>query len=456
MANEIIWPQHSPKPLSDPLFRAGVGRWVRHPSPNTTDLINLARQAVAQHVDGKDFASSVQAYLDLCYTVDDVKIATVGRDASPEISNRIMQILSLLVGERLADAKEEQFDTLEDLYDLLRETPTPRQAWFWYKLFMLVNNMKRARQMRRFVRGFQIDHASRAYDLCQQALPDLTGAAHELAARIMELRKYGVKTSFFEDGLLHGPGEAWVFSDFGLIRKTDPIAVAGMVRGQIAMVALAQKATISGGVPDLQRIQFASTLHPGLGGGVTDFGFDGRIGATIDSKGELDASIGFGLLMLRDEFKRTGKEVVYEVLRLMHLLHLHDLVTPVTTVAKVPELPTGPVLGGLGGFLQRKLRELPIIPDFLVPRIRRLEDPDLVQELEREIEQAEEATKRTLRRHTVEWHARQLPKGHHPSARAKALAQKEGYALEEGETFVQTHKRGNGPGAIEMHRGVHR
>ena len=88
-------------------------------------------------------------------------------------------------------------------------------------------------------------------------------------------------------------------------------------------------------------------------------------------------------------------------------------------------------------------------PDLIVPRLRSLENVDqLVRELEQEIEQADaetvERAKRELRRHEVIYHVRRLPKGKHPTAEARARAEKYNIVLADNETFVKPHERGKG------------
>jgi hypothetical protein len=105
------------------------------------------------------------------------------------------------------------------------------------------------------------------------------------------------------------------------------------------------------------------------------------------------------------------------------------------------------------------MRKLLDTPKLILPRLRLIiEHPELIQqELEKEVEEAEEKTRRLLRGHDVVGHVRVLPPGYSPSPEARQKAAKLNIQLAENETWVKKYHRGDETrGEIKSHEAVQR
>lgn len=428
-------------------FKVRVQLLVRGANCSYETLKRLARDIYERYVKHTDFDRALQSYMDTCYTIDGIKAQTIGKTAPTNRSNMLMQAVAAYFATEM-DKSEKNMTTLKSTMDL-SASGTGLQTWFYAKLASLehfVREVERAERLAsqlfvlpkfgEWAKDFVEEHAA-------QAAKEATNMIHELAT----LRKYGVKNSFFQDGMMHDPSQAWVFMDFYELRKL--IADwADFMRPQFAFIGLSDKESLGHiGAKAVERV-VGNSKSVGA-----EISFPAHVFMALDTEGEMDASYGLGLMPVRQFFERRNNVALYEYLRFVQALRLYDLVVPITTVEKMPRPP---IEGGLLNKIKNVLKKKHLLnPDLYVPRIRSLDNVDLLlKELEEEIEKADaDTTKRAreISRHEVIWHIRRLPKGKKPTPEARKRAEEHGIVLAENETYVRPHERGKG----ELREVVH-
>jgi hypothetical protein len=430
-------------------FKFDLQILLRTQAYNLSNLQDLAKRIFEAYLRDKDFKIAMQVYLDVCYTIDDIKVATLGRSATTLRSNALMQATAMIFARDTTNVRG-QIDQLGniDAYIDFAKTSSGLAAWFFPKLEILRGSIRNAQSadwlgesivMHPFFSGLANDIAFEAKHYAEEM-------AHELAV----LRKYGVKSSYFQDGMIHAPSQAWVFIDFHELDFANAERNSLGVTSALAFIGLAEK-------KDLKTIGFSSINENSSIGRVQGArpSFPSIASMCIDIEGELDASFGWGLMPLRPFFARYNNEAGYELLRFAQVLRLYDLTVPEWIVSTMPQprIPRGP-LGWLQSLVSRKKK---FNLDLIVPRLRTLENIDrLAHDLEREIEQAETETRARAKRESphqnVIWHIRRLPQGKSHTVEAATRAAEYGIVLAAHETFVRPHERGKG----KEEKGIHR
>jgi len=280
----------------------------------------------------------------------------------------------------------------------------------------------------------------RQLELFDSEMPVST-TTRDLMGEIKSLRKYGVKPSLFQDGMLHASDQAWVLnnpSDFRFDRAYNVIPAETE-----ALILLADRSSVRSLKPEEVRQNLHGTPSPAY-----RMNLRATVRITLDGEGELYCIGSNNLLSVRDVFEDRGAGREYELLRLSQVLRLYDLVVPIKTVSRLPGLPQQPegLVGRVKSLFTNPEDEL---LDLVLPRVKRVENrpEELQNELKQEVEKAAEETekRRAKREHEVVGHIRQLPDDHSPSQEARERAREElGVELSDNETYVRRHSRGEG------------
>lgn len=436
----LIW-----QDIQNFIYKVQVQVLVRSANFSYEALKRLARDIYSRYVKHEDFDCALQNYMNVCYTIDGVKSKTIGKAAPVNRSNMLMQAVAAYFAADM-DKSEKNMVTLQSLKRLSADG-AGTETWFYAKLISLEGfalEVERAEWLASHIAVYPT-LGQLAKDLVEenaaQAAKDATNMIHELTV----LRKYGVKNSFFQDGMLHSPSQAWVFMDYHEIRQLIA-GWADFIPQQFSFISLSDRDSLVEGIgvlPSVKKVGISEIF-----GAQTTFG--GHAFMALDTEGELDASYGLGLLPVRQFFERHNNMAVYEYLRFAQAMRLYDLVVPIMTVEKMPmPMPTPPIDGGLLSRIKNVLKKKQLLnPDLLIPRLRSLDNVDLLlRELETEIEQAEADTvkrSREISRHEVVWHIRRLPPGKKATPEARKRAEAHGIVLAENETYVRPHERGKG------------
>ncbi len=429
-------------------FKVQVQVLVRSANCSYDTLKRLARDIYTRYVKNQDFNRALQSYMDVCYTIDGIKVNSIGKNASTNRSNMLMQAVAAYFATEM-DKGEKNMATLKTYIDL-SASGTGTETWFYSKFSSLENFVREVNRVEWLASQLFVHPTlgQEAKDMIEehsiQAAKDATNMINELAI----LRKYGVKNSFFQDGMLHDPSQAWVFMDFCEIRELIP-GWTEFISPQFAFIGLSDKESlIQIGAKATERVVGISRF---VG---AEISFPAHVFMTLDIKGEMDASYGLGLMPVRQFFERRNNVALYEYLRFTQALRLYDLVVPITTVEKMPKPPIAVgVLDRIKNILKKKHF---LNLDLFIPRIRSLENVDLLlQELEEEIEKADaDTTKRSreISRHEVIWHIRRLPQGKKATPESRKRAEEHGIMLADNETYVRPHERGKGQLKEVAHR----
>lgn len=429
-------------------FKARVARLVRSNPPHT-ELRNAAEDlhnAFLARIGS--FRESVRQYLNLCFTVDRVKVETIGVQATTRTSNIICQMVATILAGK-ARPSESEMQWLEDLREAAG-TGTGLTNWAFPKLHILHNLIDSVMQTRAIVQSMHTAHLTNEVELLHSMRPGLNRELGAMMEELLALRRYGVKASFVQEPFAFIPGSAWVFWDPNDVRDTVHHSLE--VNRYVALVALANKKDLT----DLRLLQ--RNIQRGQYAQIEGFQmpFNVYFGWVMRRDGELDLASGIlGGISVRDIFKEEGREVQFEAIRLLLSIRLYDLIVPLETVERMPGQVGNPRLARFTAIAQaiNPLRKK--IGDLLVPRMQELERlPQLVNQLEREVAQADEETmRRTMSRHEVINHIRKLPAGHRPSPAARQRALEDwDLTLADNETYVRKHHRGSGEQQITSHK----
>lgn len=430
--------------ITDFPFKADVAFLMRKGAPEVTEIAVLAERIFNHYLKGQNIPSALYTFLAITLTIDAVKVAAIGLKADTRTMNTLIHLIAEYF-VRHTPVTEADTRFVNEASEKFR---TGADSWFYPKVLTFGGLLTNKFQTAEFVRGIRFRGPAWLLEMMEEKISNAVGNLQEtsryMISELARLRRYGVKTSFFQDGILHPPRHAWFFMDYLEVTQLF-YAFRGLAK-PLAIISLAERSSITGAKPRIVKERFGYAAIDKL-----DFGFGNCFVWVIDAEGELHSFPSYGILPIRGVFAEEGRECLYEVIRAAQILRLYDLVVPIEVVRTMPPLPR-PKLGILQRSAMRVLRgrPLPFTPDLVLPRVRALENPQLLVEgLEREVEQADEETlrrsNRTLRRHEVVAHIRRLPEGHHPSARAKQTAREElGIELTENETYVRKHERGEG------------
>lgn len=393
----------------------------------------------------KAWEDIIRMYLVLCLTIDNVKLQTLGRAASTMRSNYLMSLLAAkMIAEKFpGDAEMAIIDKLQGEYG----SPSFMDGWMAPKLQILGNLGQAHRDIAHFAQGLTTPQVLTA-DVIDAAREQASCETAQLMSGLRELRKYGVKPCFFQDGMLHAPQDAWVFMDPTVLNRD--IDMGKSLEDPMALVSLASRAQLARIGADEKRFDYGEM---GRSEGLK-LSFDPHILAVQDAKGEFFSPGSMGIISCREIFARVGKEEQYEFLRYTQALRLFDLVVPVSMVPNHQPEARG-ILAKMRKIVAGKKDP---IQDLMLPRLKTLDDMSRVlDELEREVDadQAETLARVSTerRRHDVVWHIRKLPAGKQASPEARQAAAEHGISLSPNETYVRAHKRGSGE-EILSHRAV--
>lgn len=381
-----------------------------------------------------NFRAAVHFFLDVCYTVDRVKCEVIGQTAPTDVSNDVQQVIGaeILKGTSWDDT---DVNWLEDNVNTFKSQNSVLTSWGATKLWVLLSNMRhfsssRTIAMQRIpVSDEIIREAEAGYDVTEAHIRDMMDG-------LMELRRYGVKSSFTRRGFLQG-SQAWVMWD----SRDVAAALSTPRKGLVSTVALATD------VNQIKDLRFEKAVRHNTDSTGIHLPFPASFMWMMRTDGEFEISPGLGSILVRDIFEKHNSQLVYQAMRLQLVYHLYDLVVPVAKLAMLPSAHT-PKLG-----IVKKLatalhlaKKDPVV-DLMLPRLRLLEDhAGLAEATEQEIEKAATDTRtRAVRKHDVTDFIRPLPKGHRPSPQARKRAWEAfGIELGENETYVRSHKRGKG------------
>lgn len=385
----------------------------------------------------RSFMAAVEIFIRVCFQIDEVKKRAMGIKSPTFKSNRIQTA----VGNHLLSGKVfTNFDLnlVQAFKEMVEKSGFSDAKWITVKIMNLIVRMQHVLNTEHFISSLAID-----YDTSESSIESLRRDIREVMDRLLELRRYGIKSSFLPYGLR----SAWVMWDF----KDFVEGLSGIPRNnQISVIGMAQTASQISDLKPIIEDQKGSIQGLALP-------FDCSFVWTMDREGELNLDCELGVIPVRNIFTRKNKELQYEVVRGKLVSHLYDLIVPVSIVT--PNDVSGRIIHPKKRFELITIKPKSPIQDLFLPRIRQIENVDSVRiELEKEFEAADQETaeRRKIRQHEVVAHIRKLPRGHKPSLLARQKAIEDfGIVLGENETYVRKHIRGSGD-MVRGHRAKKR
>ncbi len=442
-------------------FRPHVAGLLRRKNPLPEDIVKTAR-LVHSGYRKTDRVEALKTFLGIALAIDDVKKQTIGFEAPTTVSNLLISYVAGCYANEI-DVDSGFLGQIEDFASQLALQIDPKEKYEYVKGGWLIpktvifQGACRAR-----LNAFEVldmismQVPSLAVDGLFKSFSDPKQANDQIFAEISSMRKYGVKTVVFRDGLLNVYGMDWLFSDalmaFTGNPATDAFARAAF-KGVQAAISVVRKGIRPSEIFSHDNRKYSARSE------LTLTTYEGMSTMYLGNDGEVGLSTGPGISPLRDLFASRGTTELYEYFRFVQLMRFFDLVVPVSQVAKMPSLPSAPSTVGkvleMTGISKKPMDYI----DILLPRVRLLEShmPEIVSDLRQEVDNSEKDTLERVHKqhaeHVVIGFARPLPKGYKVSKRARELAWEESkIILEPGETYVRTHRRGKGPAKDALHK----
>ena len=377
----------------------------------------------------------ISNFLSVALVVDSIRNQYIGRDKKSNQTNFLMASISEYVAIRLAECT--QAETL--IRGMANKFEASAKDYIRVKLELLEAKVSGINGLINYYTsiGKNLLPSIELFNKERELKP----MVNQVFSELMDLRKYGVKTSAFQEGVLASPSDYWIFSDPAYILELTPEAKdSWQVRKHFEISEQNIIAKV--------HINSEKTLIRGrnlmLGNSSIGYSMESKATFSMNFAGEIADDTGHIGLSLRTVFVRRGHGELYELLKANTTFRLFDLVTPLT-VQKKYEIPAFPGPRRMFGLVP--LSSV-LDPKLFLRRIRVLFDnrKEIKEELEIEIDESLNSRVSLLRReYGVICHIRKLPEGYKASEKARLAAkQLLNYNLKNGETFVCNYTKNKG------------
>lgn len=447
-----MWPKNrAPQPYVNFPYAIQVAQLVKRDHASNHEMNELATRMARSYLYEGDYRHRLHAHLCLCISVDNAKQKAIGQRGPTRVSNELCTRAAHLLAHHLP---AEEVTVCRTYLDAFTGWLEQQGNWLHAKTLMVRMALEHRLASEWYVANLGLlPGFERFYEEAERLMPDIRLAVDQFAEMLMQCREYGVKNSYFQDGLMHLANQAWVILDPDLGADWENV-LATRKKEMLARIDLAS-------ATELRELRH-TPIEMKTGNGSSAVGlkaeYDAHLSWFVDRKGHIGYGQCPGLTPVRDLYLLHDKELLYETTRLLQLMRVHDLVVPTKVAVELPQLPRRGLMDQLTSWLPAGMRRA-LDPTVLVPRLKSIERLDAFRRLlEEEVGRAEdEARARQKRRHEVVWHLRWLPKGFRPSPDAKKRAwEEEGILLQDNQTYVRRHERGEGTLEPVAHQAVYR
>lgn len=270
---------------------------------------------------------------------------------------------------------------------------------------------------------------------------------NEVFSELLNLRKYGVKSSAFKEGIVSAPNDYWIYNpaDF-LLAEYDNTCREIEWQSKKMAAQSAKKRIASITVNDSKSIELSPIPYKTVNGIETHaISIHCMADFALDYNGELCIPHTHIEKNLRSLFEVRGHLELYELIRANAIFRLYDLIVPAFVNQKysVPRFSEPNLVQRLIGSTAN------FNPMLYLKRVRTLFDKlsEIKEGLEREVNESliSKPSQALKREADIICHIRKLPEGYKASEKARTLAKEVlNYELKVGETFVCNHLRNKG------------
>jgi hypothetical protein len=380
----IPWPNHAPVAVSDVAFRPVV-LGVLKPGRRLTaeGLARAARAIVGPENQALTHIDLIQLALDLLMSVEKIRVDTYGKrqpdlhissvagDSNIHPAIRAQILCSAIVQEvtcRLPGSPK-VLTIIERLNESLKDL-TSGYGWFWSHIALMTRMYQVRMNWLGFIRTNFTTNTKRLFEHKGLMPVDKTWV-DGFAANLMAVRTHGLQTSYFDQGILVPEHRVWVYLDGLAVRSLLSEIQAPDLLNHVALCFLAS----SDNVADLS---ISVVKEGGQEVGGLKFSFLTELQFAIRMDGTLDIGE-IASCPLEELFEQMGCGWAYQPFRFVQLLRLHSMI--VVEDAADPAVATGLASGSRKGRHGKRAQPLTRpaqgVPDFWLPRVRRLQ-PDTV------------------------------------------------------------------------------
>lgn len=388
---------------------------------------------IAESIYRKNFAlkfypDAIQTYFDVCNTLNNIHFQ-VGRNHHPH-SSRAMndiwgQLAMRLAMDHARNVPEDYLSKLNQVSVRL-ESKKDFDGWFGPKALTLVSEISKWKEIYKWL---AIVKPRLEFATERVTVEELKADADLVFQRTFENQRYGVKPCYFSSSIFNAsPDDAITIYDqnFGLGQESGPDRLVDFTAA-ISLGEKPKREPKGRRISQHRELAYGDVLEPNYIVVENSFAL-----WMITKDGEILESP-TGNLSIERVFKKLGMEKGYQYFRLLMGMRLHDLVTRAELTDRLPSIAD--FEEEIVRLSERKARgRKPRKPDYkrlLLPRISEAAEGENY-----------EGQRRFMDRHKVVWFIRRLPVGYHASQTSIEYAKGCGVSLDDGETIVREHYRG--------------
>lgn len=401
---------------------------------NWDEELQLADTLYNRYLPGLPYGEAFQTFLNLFNTIN-INYSPL-RKESPGRSVNVLSALTSHIIEGLCieyaqGVPNSYLSRLKEQASSLEGTRDPNNQWFFTYLNALTIHLEKWQRTYRW-----IDQLKTRLDtaLINVETEEIVTSEKEIWKKLTEERGYGVKSCYFNSPLFLDDKDVFYMLDQRLGGIEDPKVLQLFQPDIMAVIGIGSRPTqsLTPATIDLEYKTSVGQTLIGLSGTKEISGL-----FPIDQSGEVRTGV-FSHTPLRRAFERKGAIKGFEFWRLFMFMRLYDLTHRADFVDRVSSMgrfEEEAMRGsrGLFGLGPNKVRKMPDYKTLVLPRTKPLE-PEPREELIEE--------RRFVDRHHVTWFVRILPSGYHATERAKLYAKEHGVNLQDYETIVREHWRG--------------
>jgi hypothetical protein len=368
--------------------------------------------------------------------IDSAAVRAVGLDGTATVSDMLIRTLAVVAVNDL-DLTPESIQHMNRFLDDLEGQKHHPLAWQYRGAIVFKEHAHNKLETLFHANWLELDNAGSEIDALRAAVPDINAATRQLMENMARLRRYGIKSCFWRDGVTHSKDDAWIFLD----PRDYPLSETYLGGTPLLQVYLAARKWIKN-----LKVEEAVETIGDYRTSCINLGFRRYTYWNMDPNGEFQlGDTPFGMAPVRNLYASAGKETEYEVMRFLHMLRLFDLLVPISVSSTLEHLPTVFRARKDGGAEKKKIKA-PQISRLIMPRLFLIRSEESIQGLEEGLRSEEEedrqitAERASVRDHPIIDHIRRLPEGHHATPSALAKAKGAGFPpLGKNETYVQRH-----------------
>lgn len=387
---------------------------------NREKMMRLQENLYQEYLKGLSFPDMVDTYLALAKIINKIGL-TVAGSGKNEMHNSFMNTFRYVFVTH-HDMTEREVNFL-DTY--INKTMVQKKEEDYWRGMMQPVGIAAGNYIhtRTYVRHEEKDQTERLHTILEKEQGELKNLAQELLEAIKTQRRFGLRSSFYQDDLFHDESDGWVMMHPFEFEKTNI--------GTLAAIFLASRDAVM--KTGISAKRYSVFEHKAMKANVEGAAFDSKLAWKLGLDGELYMGGSNSRISVREIFQRFDQEPLYDLLRLSFIARVHDLVVPAGGVKTLPgqkKLRDSIKKASEGKITEEEFRT--VIREFMVQRVKYINNRDRVTKDE---ESEENKIRTKVGEKPLAGNVYELAEGYHRTAYAEAnFLEYEGYPMSELDT----------------------